>query len=113
VSRFIPVVRHLISIPAGLARMPIVPFCIYTFVGATMWNGLLLYLGFKFHENLDRIKHYSKPLDYAFIAVCLLGALAYYLLHRKSAAAKAKAAVILPGSTSEPDSETSNRTAIR
>ena len=83
ISRFIPVVRHLISIPAGIARMPIVPFCVYTLIGATMWNTLLLYLGFKFHQHLDNIKQYSKPLDYGFVALCLGGAFVYYLLHRK------------------------------
>jgi membrane protein DedA with SNARE-associated domain len=43
ISRFIPVVRHLISIPAGLARMSLAPFILYTVVGATMWNGFLTY----------------------------------------------------------------------
>ena len=62
--------------------MPIIPFCIYTLIGATMWNSLLLYLGYKFHENLDRIKHYSKPLDYAFVAV--LSARGVCVLHASS-----------------------------
>jgi membrane protein DedA with SNARE-associated domain/uridine phosphorylase len=39
ISRFIPVVRHLISIPAGLAY--VIPFILFTFAGATLWNGFL------------------------------------------------------------------------
>ena len=51
ISRFIPVVRHLISIPAGLARMPLIPFILYTAVGATLWNGFLTYLGVRLKQN--------------------------------------------------------------
>src|SRR3989344_9038650 len=50
ISRFIPVVRHLISIPAGIAKMAIHKFVIYTFLGATIWNFILLYAGFKLGE---------------------------------------------------------------
>src|SRR6185436_16001471 len=42
VSRFIPVVRHFVSIPAGIGRMPMVPFLTATLIGATMWNTSLL-----------------------------------------------------------------------
>jgi len=53
VGRFIPVVRHLISIPAGLGRMALAPFIVYTLVGATIWNSFLLWVGYKFavHEK--------------------------------------------------------------
>src|SRR5439155_20343703 len=50
VSRFIPVVRHFVSIPAGIGRMPIVPFLMATFAGATIWNTFLLMLGMKLRE---------------------------------------------------------------
>lgn len=45
-SRFVPVVRHLISIPAGSARMPLVPFVVATVLGGGLWNLILLYAGF-------------------------------------------------------------------
>lgn len=45
-GRFIPGVRHLISMPAGLVRMRIPPFVIYTLVGASLWNLVLLILGY-------------------------------------------------------------------
>jgi membrane protein DedA with SNARE-associated domain len=69
VSRFIPVVRHLISIPAGLGRMRIVPFCAYTLIGATMWNTFLLYCGYKLRQNWRLVQQYSHELD---IVVCVL-----------------------------------------
>lgn len=63
VSRFIPVVRHLISIPAGLGRMRLLPFCVYTLIGATMWNGFLLLCGYKLRQNWTLVQKYSHELD--------------------------------------------------
>jgi membrane protein DedA with SNARE-associated domain len=77
ICRFIPVVRHLISIPAGLARMSITPFLIYTFVGATMWNGFLTYLGVRLKENWRLIQQYTHFLD-LLVAAALLAAGAYF-----------------------------------
>lgn len=50
-GRFIPGIRHLISMPAGLVRMRMTPFLAYTMVGATMWNAVLLVLGLVIGEN--------------------------------------------------------------
>ncbi|GAB0175223.1 MAG: DedA family protein [Candidatus Altimarinota bacterium] len=49
-GRLIPVVRHLISIPAGIFRMPLVPFWLITFLGATLWCGILVWLGWTFGQ---------------------------------------------------------------
>ena len=70
VSRFIPVVRHLISIPAGLGRMNVLRFSIFTIVGATIWNTFLLYCGYKLRQNWTLVQQYSHELD---IVVGLLG----------------------------------------
>lgn len=78
ISRFIPVVRHLISIPAGLARMSLAPFILYTVVGASLWNGFLTYAGLRLKENWRLIQQYTHILDYVVVA-CLLAALAYFL----------------------------------
>ncbi len=63
VSRFIPVVRHLISIAAGLGKMRIVPFCVYTLIGATMWNSFLLACGYHLRQNWTLVQKYSHELD--------------------------------------------------
>ena len=78
ICRFIPVVRHLISLPAGLARMPLVPFILYTAVGATLWNGFLTYLGFRLKQNWPLIQKYTHILDY-FVVAGLIGA-GFYLV---------------------------------
>ena len=64
ISRFIPVIRHLISIPAGLARMDIKRFILFTAVGATAWNTFLLWVGMQLRERWLLVETYSKPLDY-------------------------------------------------
>jgi len=78
VSRFIPVVRHLISIPAGLARMPLAPFVLYTAAGAFLWNGFLTYCGIRLKENWRLIQQYTHVLDYL-VAACLVAALVYFV----------------------------------
>ena len=88
ISRFIPVVRHLISIPAGLAQMSLVPFLLYTMVGATLWNGFLTYLGVRLKENWWIIQRYTHILDYLVVAV-LVAVVAYFfwkLKHSREAA---------------------------
>jgi membrane protein DedA with SNARE-associated domain len=82
--RFIPVVRHLISIPAGLARMSLVPFIIYTAAGATLWNGFLTYLGVRLKENWRLIQQYTHILDYVVVAGLVLVA-AYFVWKVKEA----------------------------
>jgi membrane protein DedA with SNARE-associated domain len=84
ISRFIPVVRHLISIPAGLARMPLIPFILYTAMGATLWNGFLTYLGFRLKQNWPIIQKYTHILDY-FVVAGLIGAAIYVVWKIKQA----------------------------
>jgi membrane protein DedA with SNARE-associated domain len=62
-SRFIPVVRHLISVPAGTGRMPILPFITATVIGATMWNSFLLACGMLLREHWHIVMRYSHQVD--------------------------------------------------
>jgi membrane protein DedA with SNARE-associated domain len=87
-SRFIPVVRHLISIPAGLGRMKLWKFIVATLIGATIWNSFLLWVGIKLRERWELVHQYSSQLDYLVIGLIVL-ALVYYiykhLKHRHNA----------------------------
>jgi membrane protein DedA with SNARE-associated domain len=58
VGRLVPGVRHLISIPAGLAKMNLRDFMLYTFVGAGIWNIILAVIGFYLYEIRDQIFPY-------------------------------------------------------
>jgi membrane protein DedA with SNARE-associated domain len=84
IARFIPVVRHLISIPAGLARMPLMPFVVFTAVGATIWNGFLAYCGVRLKENWPLIQQYTHILDYV-VVTGMLAAAVYFLVKLKGA----------------------------
>jgi membrane protein DedA with SNARE-associated domain len=58
IGRLVPGVRHLISIPAGLARMRLSDFVLFTFVGAGIWNIILAIIGFYLYEVRERIFPY-------------------------------------------------------
>ncbi|MFA6593641.1 MAG: DedA family protein [Candidatus Buchananbacteria bacterium] len=63
ISRFVPVVRHLISIPAGIGKMNLIKFSFYTLAGAAIWNTILLYLGYVLGDNWAEIRKYSEKLS--------------------------------------------------
>lgn len=90
IGRFIPIIRHLISIPAGIGKMNLVKFSIYTIIGAAMWNSFLTYVGFKLKENWEEVMTYSHTID---IVVLILGVLVfgYYAYKIYSARKKNKA----------------------
>jgi len=58
-GRLIPGVRHFISFPAGLARMSILKFSLYTTLGACIWVIVLAYIGFFVGNNMELVKKYS------------------------------------------------------
>ena len=90
IARFIPIVRHLISIPAGMAGMRLPFFCLFTIVGAGLWNAFLTWAGFMLRKNWTTVLRYSHIIDIA--VVVALGALLIlyvvrHLLRRRSDAA--------------------------
>ena len=80
ISRFIPVVRHLISIPAGIGKMDIKKFCMYTVLGATLWNGFLAYCGYALGKNWRLVRHYSEYISIAVATILLLAGI-YFVYH--------------------------------
>lgn len=69
IGRFIPAIRQLISIPAGLARMHFGSFLLYTFLGAFLWNAVLALLGYVAHGQMDLINRYSHELSVFLLAL--------------------------------------------
>jgi len=72
-ARFIPVIRHFISVPAGMGKMPLLPFMAVTTVGATLWNGFLLFLGMRLREHWAVVQKYSHQVDIAIVVVAVIG----------------------------------------
>ena len=73
VGRFIPAIRQLISIPAGLAKMHIGKFILFTSIGAAAWNTVLAILGYVAHGQKDLIDKYNHELTIALLALVALG----------------------------------------
>jgi membrane protein DedA with SNARE-associated domain len=68
-GRLVPVVRSLVSLPAGYRRMPLVQFIPLTIFGSLIWNGALVILGWALGENWHAIEEYVGWLQYVVIAV--------------------------------------------
>lgn len=68
VGRLITVIRQLISIPAGLSKMKLLPFTLYTLLGASIWNCVLVFLGYLAHGQKDLIEKYNSELAIALLA---------------------------------------------
>ncbi|MSQ14878.1 MAG: DedA family protein [Dehalococcoidia bacterium] len=81
VSRLLPVVRTFISVPAGIARMNLVKFTFYTFVGSFIWCVPLAYGGYVLGDHWERIREVMRPFDIPIILVILVLA-ALYIRHR-------------------------------
>lgn len=80
-SRLLPVVRTFVSFPAGVARMNVPKFIVYTFLGSFIWSALLAYLGFVAGANWEKIRHYMRPFDIPIIIVILL-LVGWYVWHK-------------------------------
>lgn len=81
IGRLIPAIRQLISIPAGLSRMNIATFSLFTFLGALVWNAILGALGYILARTVspdllfEKVEEYNRYLTwggYALAGVCLL-----------------------------------------
>ena len=81
IGRFIPGIRQLISIPAGLSRMHFGAFLWWTFLGAFIWNCILAALGYVAAGQMDRIKEYSHELSVAILVILVL-VVVYFVVKR-------------------------------
>jgi membrane protein DedA with SNARE-associated domain len=70
--RVVPIVRSLISIPAGLRRMPLGTFVLYTALGSAVWNAILIGAGWILGDNWEEVEQYVGYLQYLVIFAVLL-----------------------------------------
>jgi membrane protein DedA with SNARE-associated domain len=88
-ARFIPVVRHAISIPAGISRMSLTAFTLYTFAAMLPWTLLFMVIGMELGIHWEHIEvigvRYIKPLSMIAISATFLYLLFSYYRHKKKA----------------------------
>lgn len=77
-SRLLPVVRTFISLPAGIAKMNVTVFSIFTFIGSFFWSLFLAWLGLKLGENWLSIEPYFRKFQFLIIGLFVLG-VAFYI----------------------------------
>lgn len=71
-GRLMPIIRTLISIPAGLARMPLPVFLLASTTGALVWNTVLTLAGYLLHEHYELVEVVLDPLSYIVLAAVVL-----------------------------------------
>jgi membrane protein DedA with SNARE-associated domain len=80
-GRLLPGIRQYISLPAGIGRMPLASFSIYTFLGAGIWCAVLLALGYLFGEHEEQIR---SVLHYLIAAILLMVVGVFYYYRKKN-----------------------------
>jgi len=80
-GRMVPIFRSLISIPAGVTRMPLWKFGLLTFAGSALWNTIFVLAGFLLGEAWPVIERYADILQYVVIAAVVVG-IAWFLVVR-------------------------------
>jgi len=88
VGRLIPYVRQIISCPAGLARMNIAKFSIYTAAGAGLWVTVLAFLGYFIGRNKELLKQYSRTITIILLIFCVLIVAIYVYVKQRRARAE-------------------------
>ena len=72
-GRLLPVVRTFISLPAGMAKVPKIPFLIYSFVGSVLWTYFLAFLGMKLGENWATLRERFHWFDTVIVILIIIG----------------------------------------
>src|ERR1700742_4888326 len=81
-SRMLPLVRTFVSVPAGVARMPLGRFSLLTTLGSIPWVLALALLGRSVGDNWEEWRHYLGYLDYVILAAAVIG-IAWWLIRRR------------------------------
>ncbi|EHQ3837470.1 DedA family protein [Listeria monocytogenes] len=79
-GRVLPVIRTFISLPAGIAKMNVWKFVIYTILGCIPWNIFLTWLGYSLGSNWSVVEKYTRPISYLMLALVI--AIVVYLAYK-------------------------------
>ena len=84
VSRLIPGVRQLVSLPAGLSKMPLGKFSLYTTLGAGLWVVVLVFLGYFIGSNEAIINEYLHQIVMITLGLIVIASVVYFFMNKKS-----------------------------
>jgi membrane protein DedA with SNARE-associated domain len=87
-GRLIIVVRHLISLPAGLSRMDLAKFSAFTLAGSLIWVSILAYIGFIVGNNMELVKLYYKQTVIGLVIVMAFVLTGYVVWHKRRAVSR-------------------------
>jgi membrane protein DedA with SNARE-associated domain len=79
-GRLVPVIRTLISIPAGIARMSLVPFLIYSTIGTILWTTFLTGAGYILGRNYELVDKYLSPVSKIVLVVIIVAVVAFFAI---------------------------------
>jgi membrane protein DedA with SNARE-associated domain len=99
VGRFLPIVRSLVSLPAGAQRMPLVPFLALTFLGSAFWNVLLTGGGYLLGTQYERLEAILGYVDYLVVGALAAGSGWLVVRHVRRRRLRAEAAPVATGSS--------------
>ena len=81
-GRMVPGIRSFISIPAGMSKMPILPFLAFTALGSSIWTSLLTVAGYYFGENYEVIETMLAPYSKGFLLIAVVIIIAWFIKRR-------------------------------
>ncbi len=84
-GRMVPGIRSFISIPAGMSKMPMLPFLAFTALGSSIWTTLLTVAGYYFGENYEVIETMLAPYSKGFLLLAVVIIIAWFIKRRLSA----------------------------
>ena len=81
-GRMVPGIRSFISIPAGMSKMPMLPFLVFTALGSSIWTSLLTIAGYYFGENYEIIETMLAPYSKGFLLLAVVIIIAWFIKRR-------------------------------
>ena len=82
IGRLVPGIRTYISLPAGISKMPLIPFLIYSAIGTIFWVSLLTGAGYIFGANYEQVGAYLKPIS-TIVLIGIFSTAIYWLIKRR------------------------------
>lgn len=83
-GRLVPGIRTLISVPAGLSGMRLMPFLVYSTIGTTIWTAALTYVGYVLGDQYELVDEYLAPVSKIVLGILVIAFVVWLIRHRKA-----------------------------